>query len=1021
MRRRSAVIIWALAMAMLCAWPAMAQQQVGSVAGRVTDAEGGVLPGATVELTGPGIATLVSTADERGNYRFPRVPPGVYTVSAQLEGFQTVQTTEVTVTVGRESPLDFELQSEFAEEILVTGERTQIDLGSNAVAPTISREQLELVPRGRDFSAVVNQVAGVEQEDFLGGISVDGASGAENVYILDGVNVTNPDSGLQGQTMRADFVEELQVSTAGYNAEYGGAVGGVINVITKSGSNEFHGTAGVDFESRNWQGDERSTPRQDASEAVCGAGNFSDDFLCNFPRDTGDQIEPAFSLGGPIVRDKVYFFVAAQNSVDEIDRRPVGSPQTFSAEETRETYTANIKGNVGSQFLYRVTGNMSDREFDGVLPNRDGSTDPTADLGIVTELPNESYSAYADYVPTNNFYLTGQIGIWERDEEDKNLSATQQIVFTGSSPADAGLPENDPRNRNAGFLSVPSFTKTFEDKWERQQASLAANLFVRGAGDHALKGGVQYMEQENNVLVSENGNLYRFIWNDSDRFGAGVQGDTGSLEVRRFETIGEGISGEALGVFLQDQWAVLPNLTLNLGVRAEQEEIPNFPLNVEAGFGENAIEWDFDDKLAPRFGFAWDILSDQRFKLFGSFGTYYDIMKLSLARGSFGGDRWVSFLYPFDTFDWQGVDANCVTSVNDVSFNPCPSLGTPVPLQLRNPSDPETAIDPDLKPFESEEIQLGLEHQLTPNIVLGARYVNKEVQEAIEDIGFIVFENGVRTEEFIIGNPGKGIVGGEVPGVGPQPEAIREYEAITLSFERRLVDDWSLRASFTNASLEGNYSGLGSSDEFGRSDPNVERLFDAIWNGYDQNGQLLTGPLATERPNQAEVQGIYRTRWGTVVGVEQKWFEGTPISEEISFGGVPFFPNGRGNLGRTPSITETNLEISHPFKIGGYELELAATVLNLFDEDEIVRFDNQPYQTDVCAVLDCGEDIPGFFFAVIPGVDVNAIMEQAVANGDAVRNPLFLRPDGLDRNDTLRQALAFQPPREVRLSLTFRF
>lgn len=1022
MRKRS-VCVWALAAALLCAWPAMAQQQVGSVAGRVTDGEGGALPGATVELSGPGIATLVSTADPRGNYRFPRVPPGVYTVTAQLEGFQTVQTGEVSVTVGQESPIDFELQSEFAEEIVVTGERTQIDVGSNAVNPTISREQLELVPRGRDFSAVVNQVAGVEQEDFLGGISVDGASGAENQYILDGVNVTNPDSGLQGQTMRADFVEELQVNTAGYNAEYGGAVGGVINVITKSGTNEFHGTVGVDFESRNWQGDERPTPREDASESVCGAGNFSDDLLCNFDRDTGDQLEPAFSLGGPIVRDKAYFFVAAQNSVNDIDRKPVGSSRTFNTERTRETYTANIKGNVGSQFLYRVTGNMSDLEQEGVLPNRDGSTDPLADLGIVTDFPNESYSAYADYVPTNNFYLTGQLGYWKRDTQDDNFSATERFFFDDSSPADAGLPSSDPRFRPANFGSVPSasFFRSFEDEWERQQASLAANLFVHGAGDHAFKGGVQFMEQENNVFQSENGNLYRFIWGDSDRFGNGVEGDTGSLEVRRFETVGEGISGETLGFFLQDQWAVLPNLTLNLGVRAEEEEIPNFPLNVEAGFGENAIEWDLDDKLAPRVGFAWDILSDQRFKLFGSFGTYYDIMKLSLARGSFGGDRWVSFLYPFDTFDWQGVDAECVTSVNDVSFNPCPSLGTPVPNQLRDPSNPETAIDPDLKPFESEEIQLGLEHQLTPNIVLGARYVNKEVQEAIEDIGFIVFEDGVRNEEFIIGNPGKGIVGGEIPGVGPQPEAIREYEAVTLSFERRFVDNWSLRASWTNSKLEGNYSGLGSSDEFGRSDPNVERLFDAIWNGYDQNGQLLTGNLATDRPNVVEAQGLYRTPWGTVLGVEQKWAEGTPISEEISFGGVPFFPNGRGNLGRTPSITETNLQISHPFKIAGYELELAATVLNLFDEDEIVRFDNEPYETDVCAVLDCGEDIPAFFFAQIPNIDVNAIMEQAVATGDARRNPLFLQPDGPDRNDTLRQALAFQPPREIRLSLTFRF
>lgn len=1011
MRTRS-VFVLAL-VAMLCAWPVSGQEQVGSISGQVTDAEGGVLPGATVEATSAGGGTLVSTTDERGNYRFPRVPPGVYTVAAQLEGFQPAETTGASVTLGKTSIVNFELQvGEFTEEILVTGERAQIDTRQSATAVSIAREQLELVPRGRDFSTVVTQAPGVSQEDFLGpdSVSVDGASGAENRFIIDGVEVTNPDSGQQGQGLRADFIEEVQVQTAGYEAEYGGAVGGVINVITKSGTNAFHGTVGVDYEDSSWEGDERPTPRADSAE-LCG----SDTFLCDFSKDDRTQLEPAFSLGGPIAPDQAWFFLAYQRSDEEIDRTPLDS-QTFAQDDTRQFFIGNIKGNVGSQFLYRVGANFSPRERDGILPDQDGSTPAEADLGVTTDFPNENYSAYADYVPSNNFYLTGRLGYYKRNQEDDGLDATVNFNFiSGTSPSDAGLPESDPRNRTADFTSAPIFTNNFDDTWERQEASLAGNLFVRGAGEHSLKAGVQYAELENNVFISQNGNEFLIRWGTSDRFGAGVEGDTGSVEVRRFETVGDGITSENLGFFLQDQWAVLPNLTLNLGVRAEREEIPNYPVN-QAVFGENAIEFDFDDKIAPRVGFAWDILSDQRWKVYGSFGTYYDITKLAMPRGSFGGDRWISYIYPMNTFDWQSLDDSCHVSENDINDNVCPGLGDPLAINLREPSDPATAIDPDLKPMEQREIQLGLEHQITPNIVLGARYVNKELQETIEDIGFLVCEGGVCSENFITGNPGKGVVGGDPEGPAPpQPEAIRDYEAITLSMERRFVDNWSLRASYTYSDLEGNYSGLASSDEFGRSDPNVERSFDALHNAFNQSGSQEIGPLNTDRPNQVEVQALYRTAWGTVLGLNQRWAEGAPISEEVSYIGVPFFPNGRGNAGRLDDITQTDLQITHPFEIGGYELELAVNVLNLFDEDTVTRVDTEHYRTDLCTVIGCDRsDAQNDFFARTP-MDVNAIMDAAVANGDADLNPLYLRPFGTDT------VPAFQRPREVRVGLTFRF
>lgn len=428
MRTRS-VFVLAL-VAMLCAWPVSGQEQVGSISGQVTDAEGGVLPGATVEVSGTGIGTLVATTDERGFYRFPRVPPGVYAVSVSLQSFQPAESTGVNVTLGQATTVDFELQvGEFTEEIVVTGERAQIDVRQSGTAVSIAREQIELIPRGRDFSDVVAQAPGANNETFLGGISIDGASGSENRYVIDGIDTTNPDSGVQGQELRADFVEEVQVKSAGYDAEYGGSVGGVINVVTKSGTNEFQGSVGVDYQDSSWSGDERPTPTED-SLVTCGR----DDLLCVFDKDDETQLEPAFTLGGPLFRDKAWFFVGYQNSSEEIERSPLGAERTSDREVTRQTFVGNIKGNVGSGFLYRVAANMSPRDEEGVLPARDGSTPAEANLGIDSDLPRESYSAYADFVPSSNFYLSGRAGYYLRDVEDQGLTDTTRFLFNAGSP-----------------------------------------------------------------------------------------------------------------------------------------------------------------------------------------------------------------------------------------------------------------------------------------------------------------------------------------------------------------------------------------------------------------------------------------------------------------------------------------------------------------------------------------------------------------------------------------------------------
>jgi hypothetical protein len=1020
--KRSFITLVAVFLLLLGSLPLAAQEQTGAIEGVIKDSSGAVLPGVTVEATSPTAGTVTTVSDSRGVYRFPRLPSGRYQVKASLMGYTTAAATDVEITLGKVATVNLTMQlAALAEAITVTAEAPLVDVTRSATATSIAREQLEMIPKGRDFTSVVAQAAGASNEAFLGGISIDGASGSENRFIIDGVDTTHPQDGLSGQNMITDFVEEIQVKSAGYAAEFGGSVGGVVNAITKTGTNDFDGWVGAYLSDSSWNGKERPV----AYEADPSRQRV-------FPRDDQQRLEPGIAIGGPIMRDRLWFFAGYSPTLIQTERNPVGNPTTYEQDATFSYFAANLKGNIGSKFLFKAAANLSPRKTEGILPERDNSTPATANLAVTTEEPTSSYSAYADFLPSSNFYVSGRVGSYTIDTETSGVGTEPRIFFRDGNIAtflEGGA--SNPLYRPTGFSSVPggSHAEVTTDQWDRLSGSLDANYFVSAFGQHSFKGGVQYELIENNVSRGEPSNLMTFRWGLGDRFGAGVQGTVGSLGVRRFRTEG-GAESNNLGVYIQDSWQVRPNFTLNAGVRTESEKVPNYGAKIDPTLPEWAIEFDYGDKLAPRVGFAWDVFSNQRFKLYGSYGDYYDITKIEMPRGSFGGDKWIEYLWPVNSANWQQIvaQANCTASNNNQAVNPCPGLGEPVAsLDLRHPTDPHDAIDPDLKPMQNREYQLGGDWQVSPISVFGVRYVNKSLINTIEDIGFLVESSpGVFQEEFTTGNPGKGIVAGDPPGpTPPQAEAVRDYQAFEFSYNRLFRTNWSLRAAYTYSELEGNYSGLASSDEFGRTDPNVARYFDGLHNGFDRSGNLVIGPLNTDRPHILEAQGLWRAPWNTHVGLNATWMSGTPISEEVFYRGVPFFPEGRANLGRTDDLTQVDLLLTQPFALAGYRIELSLNVLNLLDSDTVTRIGNNPYRTDLCVVMPNpnststttpGFGCPGataqdFFFSRTP-LDVDTLMNAinpATGRARGTVNPFFGKP------------LAWQAARSIRFGVKFMF
>ena len=422
--------------------------------------------------------------------------------------------------------------------------------------------------------------------------------------------------------------------------------------------------------------------------------------------------------------------------------------------------------------------------------------------------------------------------------------------------------------------------------------------------------------------LDERGKYGYYIWED------GPRNNTSAL-------------GRNHGLYVQDTWRVTPRLTVNAGLRLEHEFMPPYQRVVNGREVANPIDFSWGDKLAPRLGAAWDITGTGEWKLSGSFGLFYDVMKYGLARASFGGETWFSHVYKLDDPNLRALSLSNPGALGEriTTFN---NRSVPV-----NDQGQWQGIDPDLKPYTSREFTASIDRRLRSRLTIGARYSRKQLLRAVEDIGVLDANDN---EVYIVGNPGFGLTrntssvyGGKTPN-GQEwlvPKAKRQYDALELRAEGS-VRGYSLLASYTLSRLYGNYAGLANSDEAGRMDPSISRSFDLPTYYFDSTGSQRNteGRLATDRPHVFKLFSWreFSNRFGaTSAGITQMAMSGGLDSTTITYMTAPTFPFGRGDLGRMPAFTQTDMNLAHTFQIGErYGLKLEANAINLLNQAAVI-------------------------------------------------------------------------------------
>jgi carboxypeptidase family protein/TonB-dependent receptor-like protein len=973
---RNHVVLTVVLLLVSCGLATAQETTTGSLTGVVVDSQGSPVPGATVTVTSAQ-GNKVFTTDSTGHFLAPFLTPGMYSVKVELTGFSAAEQKNIEVRLGQRLELkQLVLKVGAVTEIIqVVGESPVIDTSSTTVGGTLDTATMQKLPVGRNFTDTLYLVPGVSSSGGVGQAnpSVSGASGLENQYIVDGVNITNTGYGgvgsysivfgSLGAGVTTDFIKETQVKTAGFEAEYGESTGGVVNVVTQSGTNSFHGGVFGYFRPNGVESSWKQGNSPNGTVNTTGTDNY--DFGVN--------------LGAPLIKDKLFVFGAFNPQYQTRTFQappdfPLASQGGIDRKRRIMSYAGKLTWQVNAKHRFDVSafgdpakGDMGPQRFTSLL----------ADANSFSEITYGGHNQVVKYdgilsrswlIEASWAHATNKITETPAKDEWRvtDTTVTPNVITGGIGFYEQG---NDGRNNQYQFKST--------------------NMF-KGAGNHEVRYGVQYEDITYSNINQRTGPTFTTPDGTQTATGAGISilPDDAYGKIWRVTranlNAGRTTTQKYLSFFAQDTWQ-MGRLTLRPGVRYEQQELDGSPPppdicfqgDTVPGRGDGtgpakACSFKWSGNWAPRIGATYDFRGDGKSKIFGSYGRFFTKIPNDLAARAMSADAGITRADYFD--------ANLT--------NPIPNgvLAAGVTQHYNLAGAGASQISPTSKSSYQEEWLGGIEMAVGNSINLGVRYIHRSVPRILEDyqpapiVAYDLGCPGLSTVEYLINNispalpkftclPTDTISASQAQLVSQAgfEDPVHKYDSVEVTANKTFSNNWSLVASYRWSRLNGLYEGAFRNDN-GQSDPSITSLFDFPTNdpsyseigtpafGYRgdiryQGCTLGCGVLPNDRTHQVKLYSSYSMK-AVNLGIGLNVGTGIPLTDlaanpnyqnsgeipvTIKGGGITTVEDG--SLKRAPMDFSLDAHVDYTVKVGAQRLLLIADAFNVFNRQSPTWYD----------------------------------------------------------------------------------
>jgi outer membrane receptor protein involved in Fe transport len=991
----------------------------GTLSGTVTDSSGRAVSGAqvTVKSTAQGFTRSVTT-DSSGSFRVPLIAQGAYSVAISKDGFRPTSDGSLSVRAGGESAYNFTLASadESVSEVVITATANpQLDFSQTTTGLSIDVEDLQKqVPIGRNITSLALLAPGAVEgssTNFRGQTSISGASVAENAFYLNGLNITNFDNYIGGSRVPFEFYKSVEVKTGGYSAEYGRATGGIINAVSKSGSNDFtfavHG---------NWSPDSLESAQKDTYQT---RGKL---------RKTNNK-DMVIEAGGPIIKDRLFFYGLAQLNDNEFTQASKTSSTYLVDKMSDPFYGVKLDGYITDrqhlEFTLIDTQRITKRTANSYTYNATTDTDTIGAALPGTRYEDGATSYVAKYTGTFTDWLTlsAAYGLNKDRAAVKNSLSSLPLVQSDVTGATVRIGQQTASNQDAPRRTSREFYRA------------DADLYFKLLGDHHIRAG---FDREDLTLVhqsSRNGGANYVYHRGGPGNPQGVLDPTRYyIEARTF--VGGGsYTARNQAIYIQDSWDVLPNLTLNLGVRRDKFQ----NRGVDVGGVQGGVFVNFDNEVAARIGFTWDPGNDGANKVFGNYGRYYLPVASNTAyrQASAILDQTAYFILPAGTALYNGTEINRAL-LNPATGLPLAGLGTQ--LTTANPGvclpggvgqsgvtgcfirnngtiQPfEANISRDLKSTADDEYILGYEHRFDSLWKAGVTLTYRKSLRAADDVAIDSAVQAYCTANRIAGcaaiwsgfhqytiiNPGFGqtiTLSDPLPGETTArtitftadqlkyPKVDRQYIALQFQFDRAFDGKWALNASYTMSESKGNYEGYVKTDYAGgQQDAGITADFDTP--GLTEGAY---GLLPNHRGHVFKAFGSYQVFENMLVGAN------VLVASGRKYGCMGLNPND-------PDLNGAYGALSH--YCGGKVSPRGSA----FSDPWTYRFD-----------LSARYTVPSFGFLPENGLTLRADVFNVLNTRKAVESDAFGETDSGAARSQYGLPLSYMAPRSVRLGFDLVF